>query len=582
MNRIGALIALIAAVAVGFLVLGRSKTAAEGPPQGGVTSAAAPAGAGAPKPQAVPVLAAEAMTRRMEQVLEVNGQLKTDGEVQVAHRITGKVMGVFVKEGDRVKRGQPIVRVAIRELPGEMARAQGTLQAARAKVKLLQSQAVWKDESSRSEYARAQANLAAARSRQQQAETGAQLVEAETAAAVRTAQANLGAAKERLAIARDTTRKQDLRQAQLVVEQATAQMGQARVDMENARQVFERRQTLFKQDAIAREEVDEAERRFKATQANLKVAEAGVSVAQQRLELAREGSRPEEVRVAEEQVRVAEQALAQAQSDERRRQVAKDEVEATKAAVRQAEATLKASEAGLIQTKMSLAEIEQARAEVAEAEADVEILRTRQEDLIVRAPLDGVITERQVNVGEFMQPQVPLMTLVALDSVYLEAQVPELEVALLRPGMPARVTVDSIPGRTFPATVREIIPVADRTSRAFRVRVAVLNGRGQLPANAFARARVNVGARASALVINKDAIQTEAGDRYVWLIDGPVGSQTAKRQPVQVGLVDERYAEITEGLKPGQQVVAAGSPAIIEGTPVAVAAGGAAAGGPSP
>jgi len=571
MNRIGALVALIAAVAVGFLVFGRSQTAAEGPPQGGVTSGAPPAqGAGAPRAQPIPVLAAAAFSRRMEQVLEVSGQLRTDGEVHVAHRITGKVMGVFVKEGDRVKRGQPIVRVAIRELPGEMARAQGLLRAARARLKLLQNQAVWKDETARSEHERAKGNLEVARSRLQQAETRAQLVDAETQAAVRTAQANLAAAKERLNIARDTTRKQDLRQAQLVVEQASAQMTQARVDMENARQVYERRQSLFRQDAIAREEVDEAERRYKAAQAGLKLAEAGVSVAQQRLELAREGSRPEEVRVAEEQVRVAEQALLQAQSDERRRQVARDDVDAAKAAVRQAEAAVKASEAGLIQPQISLAEADQARADIAAAEAEVAILKTRQEDLIVKAPLDGIITDRQVNVGEFMQPQVPLMTLVALDSVYLEAQVPETEVPLLRPGMPARVTVDALPGRTFPATVREIIPVADRTSRAFRVRIAVLNARNQLPPNAFARARVNVGARPSALVISKDAIQTEAGDRYVWLIEGPPDGAQAVRRSVEVGLVDDRYAEILKGLRPGDRVVAAGSPAIIEGTPVTI------------
>lgn len=572
-KRIAAFVGIVAVTAAGFVYLGKSKSA-EGPSQSqgtSLTSASVPGGA-APKNSApgIPVLAADVISRNMAQVLEVNGTLATDGEMQVAHRLTGKVMAVYVKEGDRVKRGQPIVLVGMRELPGEINRARADIAAARAKLALAQNQATQKDTSSSAEFERAKANLSAAKSRLQQAQTSAQLVDVDTRAAVTTAQANLSVARERLAIAKESTRKQDLRQAQLAVEQANAQMVQARVDMENSRQVWERRQTLFKQDAIAREEVDEAERRYKSFQSTLKVAEAGVSVAQQRLELAREGSRPEEVRVAEEQVRAAEQALEQARSDQRKRKVAEDEIEAARAAVQQAEAQLRTAEAGLVQPKISKSEIANARAELMQAQADLEVLLTRQQDLVVKAPVDGVVAARQVNVGEFMTPSSPLLTLMAMDKVYFEAQVPELEVSLVKPGMTAQVTVDALGGRKFQGVVREIIPVADRTSRNFRVRVAVLGGNNQLPPNAFARARVNVGSRPGALAVRKDALHTEAGDKFVWLIDGEGQELKAKRQVVKVGLVDEQYVEILDGLQPGQKVIAAGSPAIIEGSPVSI------------
>jgi multidrug resistance efflux pump len=323
MKRIVAILAVLVILVVGFLMLGNSRSA-EGPPQpGGVVSAASAGKGAAPKgPPPVPVSTATVGRRDMRQVLQVTGSLKTDEEVQIGSRIAGKVVRVTVKEGDQVKRGQVVVQLDDRELRSMIDRARGLLAASEAKLATARDQATWKDTTASSDYQRARANVAASRSRLQQAQTGLKLVTAETESKVKTAQANLNVAKERLAITRETTRKQELAQAQLAVDQASTQLDQAKVDMDQARQVFERRQSLFKQDAIAREEVDEAERRFKSAGSTVRVAESGVSVARQRLDLAREGARPEEVRAAEQQVAAAEQALEQAQSDIRRKALA--------------------------------------------------------------------------------------------------------------------------------------------------------------------------------------------------------------------------------------------------------------------
>jgi RND family efflux transporter MFP subunit len=219
---------------------------------------------------------------------------------------------------------------------------------------------------------------------------------------------------------------------------------------------------------------------------------------------------------------------------------------------------------------MSEDEIRGARATVDQARADIQYYNTQLADLTIRAPVSGVVSTRQVNVGEMVTPNSPLMNLVALDTVYFEAQVPELEVGLVRPGNSARVTIDSLPGHTFGGTVREVIPVADRNSKSFRVRVAVAGGKGTLAPGAYARAKVDVGSHARAVVLRKDALHTEAGDKFVWLIGDGENGKVAKRQLVTVGLVDDRDVEILSGLHPGDTVIAAGSPAIIEGTPVSI------------
>lgn len=573
MKRIAIIVGMVVVFGAGFKILGNSHSA-EGPAKGGsLTAAQAPGKSeSAPKgAQAVPVTAAAALSRDMRQVLEVTGSLKTDDDVQIGTRIAGKVVEVTAKEGTRVTQGQVLVRLDDRELRAQISRAKATLAASRAKLSLAQNQSTWKDTTAKTDYDRAVANLSAAKNRLQQAETNAKITDVDTRKKVETATSGVRVASERLSIAKDVTRKQELRQAELAVDQARAELGQARVNMDNARQVFQRRQQLFKQDAIAKEEVDEAERSHKAAQANVQVAEASVAAAQEKVALAKEGSRAEEIRIAEGQLAAAQRALEVALSEERRRDVAAEEVNAAKSAVQQAEAAVQSAKAGMVQTRMSLDEIVSARATTQQALADIEFYSAQLADLTIRAPVSGVVSTRSVNVGEMVTTSTPLMTLVALDTVYFEALVPELEVGLLKTGAPASVTVDAVPNKKFSGTVREIIPVADRSSRAFRVRLAVLGGAGKLPTNSYARATVDVGTHRGTTAIAKEAIQTEAGEKFVWLVDaGEDGKSVAKRHEVKVGLVDDHYAEILSGLNPGQQVIVAGSPAIIDGSPITV------------
>jgi multidrug resistance efflux pump len=478
---------------------------------------------------------------------------------------------VTVKEGDRVRRGQVLVRLDEQELRAQIARARATLQSAEAKLSQSRNQATWKDTSSRSEYQRALADLASAKARVQQSETTLKLVESDTKTRLQTAQSLVQVARQRLAIAKEATRKQELRQAQLGVDQAKAEAKQAHVNADNARQMFERRQKLFAQDAIAKEEVDEAERRAKSMDAAAEVADASVDVAMQKLELAREGSRPEEVRVAEEQVRAADQALEQAQNEQQRKQVAQNDVEAAKAAEQQAKAAVETAKAGLVQAKLSVDDINNARATVAQSRADIAYYQAQLDDLTIVSPVDGVVSTRSVHVGEMVTTSSRLMDLVALNAVFFEAAVPELEVGYVRPGANATVTIDSLAGKRFAGAVREVIPVATPGSRSFRVRVAVLGGAGRIPAGGFARAKVHVGTHANALVLRKDALQSESGDKFVWLIDDDgKGGLAAKRQPVKVGLVNDREVEILSGLREGQRAITAGSPAIVEGTPLSL------------
>src|SRR5687768_10809859 len=160
MKRIVLVLSMTAVAAVGFFLLGSSKSA-EGPAQStGKAGAASPASA--PSPQAVPVIAARVVRRDIRQSLDVSGSLKTDEDVQIGSRIAGRVAQVYAKEADRVRSGQVLVRLDDRELRAELNRARATLASARSKGSLARNQSTWKDTAARSDHERALANLASA------------------------------------------------------------------------------------------------------------------------------------------------------------------------------------------------------------------------------------------------------------------------------------------------------------------------------------------------------------------------------------------------------------------------------------
>ena len=596
MKRVLIVVALLSVGGVAWKVL------ASGKPEGAGVTQATPAKAGAAPTSApmIPVTAISPIRQTMAQSLIVTGNLRADEEVTVGSKIPGRITQVTVKEGDRVKRGQLLVKIFAGEIDANLAKAVATRNDNLAKLSHTRNQAKWKDTDAQSAFERAKADVTVAEAKLRQAETNARITGTETdtrvqaakaklavaetnaritaeevESRVKSAQANLQAAENRLKIVRDGARKQELRQAELAVQRAM-------VDMENSRTFWMRRQQLYKQDAVAKEEVDEAERRFR-------LAQATHEAAKENLDLVKEGARSEEVQVAERQVDTAREMvreaqaglgqkevrqrevesaredLREAQATAGRTEVAERDVDNARAAVGQARAALRTAQAGLAQTKMTMDDIASARAAVAQAEGEIAYWKAQQAGETVRARVGGIVTKRWANVGELVSPNEDLLQIVAMDTVYFEAVVPELEVSQIREGeQSAEVTVDAMPGKKFNGWVSQLIPVADPNAKSFRVRISLTRNGLQVPAGGFARATIHVGNRRNALTIDKSAVLSEAGDRYVYVIqDGK-----AHRRTIQVGLVDDKRAEITAGLNPDDVIVGAGSPAIIDGSPV--------------
>ena len=198
-----------------------------------------------------------------------------------------------------------------------------------------------------------------------------------------------------------------------------------------------------------------------------------------------------------------------------------------------------------------------AAAGVKAAEAMARLAEIGLEDAVVRAPIDGIVAKRMVQPGEKVSPDEPLLSLVDLSLLELEAPAPASEVPLIKVGQSVRFTVDGFGSRPFEGKVERINPVAEAGSRSLIVYLSVPNPDGSLKGGMFAKGTLLLDLNAAAPVIPLTAVRSESGLPYVLIIkDGKL-----KQRNVTLGLRsdEEGLVQVTEGVSVGEQVLAANS-----------------------
>ncbi len=179
--------------------------------------------------------------------------------------------------------------------------------------------------------------------------------------------------------------------------------------------------------------------------------------------------------------------------------------------------------------------------------------------VVIRAPRRGLVIDRAINPGELNDGTKPLFTLADLSEVWLFADIFEKDIEEVKKRQEAIVSVDSLPGHTFPA---EIIWVGDSlnpTSRTLPARANVPNPDLILKPGMFARLKINVGHVPVLLVPHSAVIQQ--GDKVLVFVE--VRNRTYQAREVTTGVEDANNIQICSGLKPGERVVVNGSTALL-------------------
>jgi len=153
-----------------------------------------------------------------------------------------------------------------------------------------------------------------------------------------------------------------------------------------------------------------------------------------------------------------------------------------------------------------------------QSKANLETQRLQIENLTVRAPISGVVTQRNIQKGMFVNAGNPVFTIVDPGSYVLPIAVPEQNLPNLDPGQQADVRIDAIPGKSFQAQVRRIHPSADESGTVKVLLDFQEEDKEQLRDMLFARIRLVMETHENVLLVQKDAVLEENGRSYMFLV----------------------------------------------------------------
>lgn len=198
------------------------------------------------------------------------------------------------------------------------------------------------------------------------------------------------------------------------------------------------------------------------------------------------------------------------------------------------------------------------------ARAQVAAQQALMDEKIVRAPFAGRLGIRQVDLGQYLPAGTAIVTLQALDPMFLDFYLPQQAVGEVRVGQDVVVHVDSYPGRAFPGTISAINARIDAASRMVQVRATLHNQDRALLPGMFATVTVAVGTPRPEVTIPESAVTYNPYGNVVYVVH-PDGSDAAghaklvaRQQFVTTGETRGDQVAIAKGLRAGDTVVAAG------------------------
>jgi multidrug efflux pump subunit AcrA (membrane-fusion protein) len=189
------------------------------------------------------------------------------------------------------------------------------------------------------------------------------------------------------------------------------------------------------------------------------------------------------------------------------------------------------------------------------------------EDMIVRAPIAGIVGMKMVREGEQVGGSPgslnPVFTLYSIDNVKIYADVSEKDYSLLAKGTPAEITLDAFPGETFHGRVSNIRPVIDPLTRTTQVEIVLPNPRHRIKPGMFAKVDLILQRATNVPIIPFDAVLGES-DKYVFVSQNDL----AVKKLITLGLQQDDNVEVRSGLTTADKVIVLGERVLTEGAKI--------------
>jgi cobalt-zinc-cadmium efflux system membrane fusion protein len=433
--------------------------------------------------------------------------------------------------------------------------AQAALENARSSVESAQAEL-----DRRKQLATAGAYVARPVEEARRALVAAQSARAAAQSEVATTRANLNRAQT--LSAEGLVSRRDLETAQQAFETATARLATSQADEATAQQELERQQKIAGGNVNGIAEVQQAQSTLAAAQADVKTRSAQVQRAKSGANLAAQ-------QLAREQ-KIFSDNIAN------RREVgtARANLQAAQAGVYKAQRTLEVANAQLAREQKifrenlnNISNVQAARAGYVQAQADLRAARSTLSllksspggsvSVPIRAPIAGTIQTREAALGELIQADAPLMTIVNLGTVALEAQLFEADIARVRYGSPVTVSTQAAPGRKFSGKISFIGSEVDPQTRTVTARALIVNP-GVLRPGVFATGQIQTGVGKLSIVVPESAVIEDGAAKVVFVSKG----DKYERREVTIGNESNNRVEVKSGLKQGEIVVTEGASAL--------------------
>ncbi len=245
-----------------------------------------------------------------------------------------------------------------------------------------------------------------------------------------------------------------------------------------------------------------------------------------------------------------------------------------KANVKKAEAKLSLSKSKLNRKELIFKkgflppqELESIRAEVKEQEAEVTLAKEELEKTIIRAPFEGVLSERQVCKGAFVSEGDELVRLQDLDPIRLIFDVPQKDIPFIKEGDPINATTDVYPSKTFEGIVEAIEPAVNEKTRSVTVYATFANKQEKLLPGMYGNAKLKVSTNSSTtLYIPEQALVIRPDGVFVY----KNVEKKAVLTPITIGQRLQDMAEILTGLQLNDEIVLDGQDKLNDGTPITI------------
>jgi len=450
-----------------------------------------------------PVTVDKASMKRLQFEFDQVGNVESSQNVDIVAKSAGPIMELLVRQGDAVRKGQVLVRIDPSQARANLLKKKSDLANTQFTYYQLQAQQKLTDVQASSGISIAGADLQAAESNVSKTEQVYSATRTQGTTTITQAQAKLVGAK--------------------------AQFRQSQVDFDTAKAKYERMLGLQRQGFASNADVQDSYRTMLSQDAAVDLQEANV-------------------RAAEKEVI---NAGAQAKKDS---VSAKADIDVSRFNQVSKQASLEEARAGASKSEAFRQQLKAQQSLVHAAEADLETAQLQLQDTVLKSPVNGYVSDRNLDVGAMASLGSAILTVQSGQQVWVVTSLPQEVISRVDKGHPVEVTIDGLRGQVFPGRVFSKDSSIDTASRQFNVRVTLEDQKHVVKPGMFARVKLQVGPPDPELTIPNSALIDKNLDKRTATVYKVVDK---KVQVVKVAYArsDTRNTVITKGLADGDTVV---------------------------